>query len=428
MQKPMRCSIKPIADLGKFRRVQLSDCFIYYPQSNVQRLFLLAPFMTSFDRSIANFNTQFSETPKWVAYAPGRVNLIGEHVDYNDGFVLPAAINRRLSIAASPLDHGEILVYSEQENQKVSFPLGASVNPCGQWTDYVIGVIECWKRMGSKPIGLKLSIASDVPCGSGLSSSAALEMAVATLIEEAWNYKLDPVAKALKCQRVESDFVGMPCGIMDQFIVGMAQKNHFLKIDCQSNTHELIEVDDQFPSILIINSNVKHELTDGGYAARRSQCEAALAKIGAASWRSVSMGQVSSPDYPMDALEFRRGRHVVSEIERTQQACECLQKNDHQSLGELLYQSHFSLRDDFEVSCPEIDWIVSHMQSLGKEKGVLGARITGGGFGGCAVSLVKPDSVDEVAGIVADDYLKTFGINADFYLTPPSDGCGIKRL
>ena len=384
--------------------------------------------MTSFDRSIANFKTQYGSKPKWVTHAPGRVNLIGEHVDYNDGFVLPAAIDRRLSIAASPSNRREILIHSEQENQQVTFSLDSSLNPTGAWTDYVIGVMEYWRRLESRPVGLELSIASDVPYGSGLSSSAALETAVATLVEEVWGLKLDPILKALKCQQVECEFVGMPCGIMDQFIVGLAKKDHLLKIDCQSNTHELIQVDEKFPTLLIINSNVKHALTDGGYASRRAQCDSALSKLGCTTWRSVSIDQLLDSTGKLGEAEFQRGRHVVSEIHRTQQACECIQAGDHQQLGELLYQSHFSLRDDFEVSCPELDWIVNRMQSLGEQEGVYGCRITGGGFGGCTVSLVKPEAVDEVTKTMAQGYMEAFGISADFFVTQPSDGCGLERL
>ena len=384
--------------------------------------------MTSFDRSISQFKTQFRSSPTWVAHAPGRVNLIGEHVDYNNGFVLPAAIDRRLSIAAAPLCKPEIVIYSEQEDQVVSFSLEQTFSPQGTWTDYVTGVMELWRHLGASSGGLQLSIASDVPYGAGLSSSAALEMAVATLLEEAWQIKVDPVQKAVKCQQVESDFVGMPCGIMDQFIVGLAKKDHFLKIDCQSNTHELIKVDGQFPDILIINSNVKHALTDGGYATRRSQCESALLKINRDSWRTVSMGELIDSRRKLEDVEFRRGRHVITEIIRTQLACECIQNGDLSHLGKLLFESHCSLRDDYEVSCPELDWIVDQMRSLGEGNGVFGCRITGGGFGGCAVSLVKSGSVQNVVDTVKHDYMKAFGIQSDFFVTQPSDGCQMDRL
>ena len=341
---------------------------------------------------------------------------------------MPAAIDRRLSIAASPVNHPEILIYSEQEKQQVQFSLDAPLLPSGKWTDYVIGVAEYWRRLETRPVGLKLAIASDVPYGSGLSSSAALEMAFATLIGKVWGLELDPVAKALKCQQVESDFVGMPCGIMDQFVVGLAKKDHFLKIDCQSNTHELIKAGEQFPSLLIINSNVRHALTDGGYASRRAQCESALSKLGSASWRSVCMEQLLGSAGKLDEVELRRGRHVISEMHRTMEACERIQASDYPSLGELLYQSHFSLSDDFEVSCTELDWIVNRMQGLGGREGVYGCRITGGGFGGCAVSLVEPEAVERVTQIIAQDYLQAFGVSAGFFLTQPSAGCALSKL
>lgn len=384
--------------------------------------------MTSFERSVSSFKAQFGKAPEWVSHAPGRVNLIGEHVDYNDGFVLPAAIDRRLCIASAPAYSNEIQIYSEQEDELLCFSLDHPHARSGRWTDYVLGVFEAARGQSKSPVGLLLSICSDVPSGAGLSSSAALEMAVATLIEEAWGVVMNPVQKALMCQAVESDFVGMPCGIMDQFIVGLGRKDHLLKIDCQNFSHKLIRVDEEFPQILIINSNVKHSLTDGGYASRRAQCDSALAKLKAKSWRSVTMQMLDQSKVELDEIEFRRGKHVVTEIQRTQMASDCVKNGDIPLLASLLYDSHASLRHDFEVSCPELDWIVDRMKAMGEDHGIYGCRMTGGGFGGCAVSLVKPESVNNVIQALALDYEKTFGISADFLTTKPADGCQLVAL
>jgi len=378
--------------------------------------------VTSFQRSIASYEAQFGSKPKWVAHAPGRVNLIGEHIDYNDGFVLPAAIDRRLSIAASPVNHPEILIYSEQEKQQVHFSLDAPLLPSGKWTDYVIGVVEYWRRLETRPVGLKLAIASDVPYGSGLSSSAALEMAFATLIGEVWGLELDPVAKALKCQQVESDFVGMPCGIMDQFASVNGKKDHLLLLDCDSQQAEVVPFTSDEYSILIIDSNVKHSLANGEYRKRRAECEAAAETLNVDTLRQATMDQLEKSASKMDPIIFRRARHVIGEIGRTEQAAVAMRAGDWATVGELMLASHNSLRDDYEVSCKELDVLVELMMELGESKGVLGTRMTGGGFGGCTVSVVPTSEVDDLIAGVSQRYIEKIGIEPEIFTTRPAEG------
>jgi galactokinase len=377
----------------------------------------------SFERAIALFRTQFQAEPRWVSHAPGRVNLIGEHIDYNDGFVLPAAIDRRLSIAARPTASEKIRIFSEQEDSIETFDLKQPFQARKNWTDYITGVFWEWIKRNATPCGLELCIASDVPLGAGLSSSAALEVATATLLEDAWHLALSPTEKALACQSVEANYVGMPCGIMDQFIVSLGKKDHLLLIDCQANTHELVPTRGAFPTLLIINSNVRHALTDGGYAARRRQCDEALAVIGERSWRNVTLEALEKNKSELSKVHYQRARHVVSEIDRTQQAVKAIQERNMEQLGKLLYTSHDSLRHDYDVSCVELDWIIDRLQSLGTCAGIWGGRITGGGFGGCAVALVEPDAVSTARDHIQAAYHETFGIQPDFFITHPSGGC-----
>jgi galactokinase len=348
---------------------------------------------------------------------------MGEHIDYNDGFVMPAAMDRRLSIVAGPISSDEIILCTEQDKKVFRFRLNDPLLPRGDWTDYVVGVLAHWMELNASVCGLAISIASDIPLGAGLSSSAALEVATATLLEVAWEMRLHPRAKALACQAVENHYVGMPCGIMDQFAVTMADKGHFLLLDCQTNTFEQIPIDSHFPSLLVINTNIRHALTEGCYAERRSQCESVLMVLGQTSWRSVSMTQLMDNSEELSDVQLRRGRHVISEIKRTRDAADCVRKGNMMELGKLLYASHQSLRYDYEVSCKEADWIVDRMGGLGEGGGVLGCRMTGAGFGGCVVCLVSPDAVSDIIRQLDSDYRKKFNLEADFFLTSPSEGC-----
>ena len=274
--------------------------------------------------------------------------------------------------------------------------------------------------------GFDALIHSTVPLGGGLSSSAALEVATATLLEAITGQKLDPVDKALLCQKAEHDYAGMPCGIMDQFISVMGKENHLLLLDCRSRKPELVPMTDPSMALLIINTNVKHELTGGEYAKRRAQCEQAAKALGrafparcrprtcwsarAAGWRKWS---------------YRRARHVIGEIERTLHAAEGVRASNWPTVGQLMYASHASLRDDYEVSCPELDAVVDIAQAIGPKGGVIGCRMTGGGFGGCAVALVRADAVAAISDRIASEYERRTKIKPTLFVSRPAAGATV---
>jgi galactokinase len=268
-------------------------------------------------------------------------------------------------------------------------------------------------------------IDSNVPLGAGLSSSAALEVAVATLLEAAAGRTLDPVDKARLCQRAEHEYAGMPCGIMDQFSSTLGAAGKLLLIDCRAESAELVPFDDKAVSVLVINTNVKHELTGSEYAQRRSQCEEAARLLGAEALRDVTRDGLEANRGRLDELLYRRARHVVTENERTLRAADAVKAGAWPVVGELMYASHASLRDDYEVSCAELDALVELAGDVGPSGGVIGARMTGGGFGGSIVALVESGREREVAGRVCRGYRERFGIDATPFVTNPARGAHI---
>jgi len=274
-------------------------------------------------RQIAlDFKQTCNREPQWIVAAPGRVNVIGEHTDYNDGFVLPMAIDRYTLIAAAPNGTTQITLRSSAGQGQARVDLTSPLQPGtkGDWANYPLGVIAGFLARGLRPPGFDALIHSTVPLGGGLSSSAALEVATATLLEVITGQKLDPVEKALLCQKAEHDYAGVPCGIMDQFISVMGKENHLLLLDCRSRRPELVPMSDSSVALLIVNTNVKHELTGGGYAQRRAQCEQAAQILGVPSLRDASEDLLQAARSRMDDVVFRRARHVIGEIQRTVQA------------------------------------------------------------------------------------------------------------
>jgi galactokinase len=387
------------------------------------------------DAHVAEVEQRFAElfgrTPRWIAAAPGRVNLIGEHTDYNGGFVFPLAIERYTVIAAAP---GEQMtasptarVCSRMFEELVEFSLEDLQPERRDWTSYLRGVFAGCAKRGMVTESLDMLVDSKVPLGGGLSSSAALEVATATLVEAISSRTLDPVEKARLCQKAEHEYAGMPCGIMDQFSSALGETGKLLLIDCRSETAELVPLDDPEVAVLIVNSNVKHELTGTEYADRRSQCFEASRRLGAETLRDVTSKQLEAEQAKLDLLLYRRARHVVTENERTLQAAAALQDRDWTQVGELMYASHASLRDDFEVSCPELDALVEIAQSLGRTGGVIGARMTGGGFGGCIVALVEAARVREIADRLAAGYKERTGMVATPFVTKPARGAHVVK-
>jgi galactokinase len=385
-------------------------------------------------KELAGHTTQqfvkvYERQPRWIAAAPGRVNIIGEHTDYNDGFVFPMAIERYTVIAADyPVgDPNQIQFHSTFCNKPATLDLTKPVKPFpkGDWANYPVGVIAGFLALGLNPGGFDALIHSTVPLGGGLSSSAALEVATATLLEIITGKNLDPVEKALLCQKAEHDYAGMPCGIMDQFISVMGRENQVLLLDCRSRKSELVPMTDPSVAVLIINTNVKHELTGSEYPARRKQCEAAAKILGVPSLRDATPDALELAKTKMDKVVFRRARHVISEIERTVHAAEGVRASNWLTVGQLMYASHRSLRDDYEVSCKELDTVVEIAESIGLKGGMIGCRMTGGGFGGCAVALVKTDAIDAISKKLAADYKKKTGIEAIIFVSRPAAGATV---
>ena len=371
----------------------------------------------------AQFKTKFDSEPDVIVAAPGRVNLIGEHIDYCDGFVLPMAIDRYTVVAAKKTEAeapGTAEFYSIDMDDTLSVPLAKiQKGDRGFWGNYVTGVLAGMIEQGSEIPPLQAVTRSNVPIGGGLSSSASLEVAVGTMVEAITEASIDPVTKGLVCQKAEHDFVGVPCGIMDQFASVLCQKDHVLLLDCQDQSFEQIPFTNPDIAVLIINSAVKHELSGGEYAQRRSSCEKAARVLEVDSFRDLTMEQVNAKRDSMDPVVFKRAKHVVGEIARTTEAAAALKADDWDKVGELMYASHNSLRDDFEVSCKELDILV---ELASKTEGVIGSRMTGGGFGGCTVTLVAGDKADAATESICKLYEQATGVKPTAFVTRPSLG------
>ncbi|MDO5307916.1 MAG: galactokinase [Planctomycetia bacterium] len=379
--------------------------------------------------TIALYQVKFGDKPQIIVRAPGRVNLIGEHTDYNGGYVFPMAIERYTVIAASPNQDGVAKIYSDATKELATFQLDANAQPAAKvrWSSYVQGAISCSIEKGAHTSGFNAVINSNVPLGGGLSSSASLEVAVATLMEKLSGVKWNPTDKPLLCQKAEHVYAKMACGIMDQFISALGQKDCAMLLDCRSQEPKMIPMTDPAVSVLIANSNVKHSLTGSEYPERRASCEEAAKRLGKTLLREVTMEELlAAKDKLVDEKNgdrlFRRARHAVGEDVRTLKMAEALVAQDWKTVGEQMYASHDSLRDDYEVSCPEIDVLVEIAREIGMQGGVIGSRITGGGFGGCTVSLVFTDKVEQIAKIYSQKYREKTGIAATIFSTRPAQG------
>ncbi|XP_057659917.1 galactokinase-like isoform X3 [Diorhabda carinulata] len=359
------------------------------------------------------FRQQFKDEPNVAVYAPGRVNLIGEHTDYNDGFVMPMALPLVTVIVGKKMTGNDVTIYTtfdfENEEKQTTFELPQptalirAINKDGpKWAVYVKGVIANY--IGNIPSAFNAVIHSSVPLGGGLSSSAALEVATYTFLDQLTSSKTKVSVndKALACQKAEHEYAGVPCGIMDQFISFMGKEGHALLIDCRHLTSILIPFSDQNVVILITNSNVKHELTGSEYSSRRKQCEEAAMLLKKVSLRDANMDDIKYLESINTGKEIvSRARHVITEITRTTLAAEMLKQRNFCKFGELMTESHKSLRLDYEVSCPELDQLVDLALEV---DGVLGSRMTGGGFGGCTVTLVYSQSVQKVVDNIKNKY------------------------
>ncbi len=384
-------------------------------------------------QTVDEFRLRFSREPRYVVAAPGRVNLIGEHTDYNGGFVLPMALERYVVIAADRSLNSESVtgqptahVYSANKEEAASIQVGGQIQPGPtKWSSYVQGVVAGFVARGMAPTPFEAVIRSSVPLGGGLSSSAALEVATATLLETMLGKPMEPVDKALLCQEAEHKYAGVPCGIMDQFSSALCTADHLMLLDCRSQKVELVPFTDPNITVLITNSNVKHELTGGEYAQRRSQCEAAAKILGVTTLRDATTQQLGAARGQLEDVNHRRARHVIGEIDRTVRAAAAIRAGRWDEVGQLMYASHDSLRDDYEVSCKELDLLVDIAKEIGQSGGVIGSRMTGGGFGGCTVSLVQTSTATTVAQKLHDRYQKQTGIEPTLFTSRPGRGAHV---
>jgi galactokinase len=370
-----------------------------------------------------HFERTFGGRATAIVRAPGRVNLIGEHTDYNDGFVLPAAIERDVLMAAAPRGDSMLRVFTTDFDRSAMFDLERlQPNAEEPWANYVAGVGWALRRAGHAVSGANLGLQSTIPHGSGLSSSAALELASALAFQGLFGLNVERPALAKLCQRAENEFVGMPCGIMDQFIAALGKEGQALLLDCRSLEYEYVPV--SAASLVIAHSGVRRELVGSEYRDRRAQCESAAAKLasvlpGVRALRDVSSADLERHAQVLSPVELRRARHVVGEDERTLQAAQALKRQDLEGFGRLMVASHNSLRDDYEVSCPELDILVELALAI---PGVYGSRMTGGGFGGCTITVARPDAAEAVAPELAGRYREKTGIEPLVFVSGAAAG------
>ncbi|MBY5945725.1 galactokinase [Photobacterium rosenbergii] len=374
-------------------------------------------------------NTSFSSVLGYQAthliQAPGRVNLIGEHTDYNDGFVLPCAIDYQAVVAAARRDDNIVRVVSvDYDNQTKEFDLTSEITfdeEC-MWINYIKGVVKCLRGRGYEFAGADIAVSGNVPQGAGLSSSAALEVVIGQTFKTLYALEISQQEIALNGQQAENEFVGCNCGIMDQLISAEGEENHALLIDCRSLETKAVSMPEDM-AVVIINSNKKRGLVDSEYNTRREQCEEAARIFGVKALRDVTIEQFNARVDELDEMVAKRARHVITENDRTEEAAIALSKGDIKRMGELMAESHASMRDDFEITVREIDYIVDTVKAVIGDQG--GIRMTGGGFGGCVVSIVPPALVEEVKAVLAEKYEAETGLKETIYVCKAKAGAGV---
>jgi galactokinase len=369
------------------------------------------------------FAARFGEAPSLVVRAPGRVNLIGEHTDYNDGFVLPMAIERSVRIALRPRTDGRVRLHSLDMAEPCDVDVMAPVHGAPAWGEYVAGCASALREAGCLLAGFEGVVASDVPVGAGLSSSAALELATLRALAAVSGIAWQPPAMARLAQRAENAWVGVQCGIMDQMIAAVGEAGHAVLIDCRSLATTPVPLP-VGTAVVILDTGTRRGLVDSAYNERRAQCEAAATAFGVRALRDIDVGTFAAREHALDAAVRRRAGHVVTENARTIAATAAMRASDAVSLGALMDASHVSLRDDFEVSTPALDTMVAIARA---QAGCHGARMTGAGFGGCAVALVDAAVVETFTATVATEYAARTGHDPRLYVTGAAAGASIEE-
>ncbi|OIQ25689.1 galactokinase [uncultured Vibrio sp.] len=375
----------------------------------------------------ASFTDVLNYAPTHIVQAPGRVNLIGEHTDYNDGFVLPCAINYQTVVAAAKRHDNVVRVISvDYGNQLDEFDLTAEIEfqQDKMWSNYIRGVVKCLRLRGYEFKGADISVSGNVPQGAGLSSSAALEVVIGQTFKELYQLDISQAEIALNGQQAENEFVGCNCGIMDQMVSAQGRENHAMLLDCRSLETTAVSMPEEMV-VVIINSNKQRGLVDSEYNTRREQCEQAAQQFKVKALRDVTLDQFLANKDRLDETVAKRARHIITENARTLEAAKALESGDIKRMGVLMQESHASMRDDFEITVKEIDLLVDIVkEALGEEGGV---RMTGGGFGGCIVALVPPTKVDDVRQAVASQYQAATGLKESVYVCQAVRGAGLVK-
>jgi len=376
------------------------------------------------EKIIQAFKEEFDQLPTWITRSPGRVNIIGEHTDYNDGFVLPMTINYATWVALQPRRDSQIFIKSLDKDEDLMFDLKQFTNNKGGWQEYIKGVAWALQEEGLDLLGWEGVFAGNVPIGAGLSSSAALELALARAFVLVSGLPWEPHRMALSCQKAENLWVGVNSGIMDQMVSACGKENCALLIDCRDlNTRQV-----PLPAsaqIVILDTTTRRGLVDSAYNERRAQCEAVAQHFKVDALRDVALDQLQEQADSLDPLLYQRAKHVISENQRVIEAVQAFQEGNLEILGELMNASHASLRDDYGVSREEIDQMVAIAQV---QPGCFGARLTGAGFGGCAVALVKKGLVDDFQKQVAREYLSTTGLQPKLYIAKSVPGTTYEKM
>ncbi|MGB9596152.1 MAG: galactokinase [Candidatus Poribacteria bacterium] len=383
------------------------------------------------ERLIDSFKAKFDGIPDVIVRAPGRVNLIGEHTDYNDGFVLPIAIDRDIMIASRRREDKIIRLYSLDYDQSVEFGLDdIKYDDDKKWSNYPRGVAHFLQESEYAISGLDAVITGNIPIGAGLSSSAAMEVATAFTFEKICDLNIDPVQMALLCQKAENKFVGVNCGIMDQFISRLGKKDHALLLDCRSLEFELVPINLENIKIVVCDTGKKRGLVDSEYNSRRAECERGVKILekflpGITALRDIEIEDLKKYSSHIPEITEKRCLYVVKENIRVLESASAIKEDDLLKFGELMNESHIGLRDEYEVSCPELDAMVEIAWSI---DGVIGSRMTGAGFGGCTVSIVIEDCVQELINKVHKEYPKRTGLQPEIYVCTAEDGAGTVKI
>jgi galactokinase len=378
--------------------------------------------ITSSKDILRKFREIFYETPQ-LFFSPGRINLIGEHIDYNHGFVMPAAVDKGIWYAIAPNNTNDISVYSADMNEHLKLSLN-NIHKITGWENYILGVIDQLQRRGYAFSGFNAVFGGNLPVGAGMSSSAAVECGLAFALSTIFNLLINRVDIALICQKAEHTFPGVQCGIMDQFANMMGLKGHVLLLDCDSLEYETLPFNMRDYSIVLINSKVHHELAGGEYNKRRKQCEEGLQLLrenypSVRTFRDIKPQQVETYKDILGEEVYMRCLYVTQEIQRTQEGAKLLLLNDMESFGKLMFKTHDGLRNLYNVSCAELDFLVNEAKRYPL---IVGARLMGGGFGGCTINIIRKNEVDDITGAIIENYKNKFDIDAECYVMSLSDG------